>query len=84
VGQLGQTLNILAFGQASLFCGGSSFQITTDLPISVQELRELVHARFPIMPVNFMVAVNLEYAANDRMISSTDLEIAIIPPVSGG
>ncbi|MEN9639926.1 MAG: hypothetical protein RLZZ262_1795 [Bacteroidota bacterium] len=78
------SLNILAFGQASLFCGGSSFVINAALPITVDELRCLIHKKFPMMPTNYMVAIQLEYASNDQIIGDSNCEIAIIPPVSGG
>jgi hypothetical protein len=84
VGPLEHTLNILAFGQASLFCGGGRFEISTSLPITVSQLRHLIQLRFPMMPANYMVAIQLEYAANERIIDSPHLEIAIVPPVSGG
>lgn len=77
-------MTILAFGQASIFCGGSSFVLDTVLPITVEEFRGLIRKKFPMMPTNYMVAIQLEYAENDRIIDNVNTEIAIIPPVSGG
>lgn len=84
LGSLEQSLNILAFGQAAQFCGGARFELAVSLPLAVSDLRVLIQTRFPLMPVNYMVAINMEYASNDRIIDDTSAEIAIIPPVSGG
>jgi molybdopterin converting factor subunit 1 len=50
----------------------------------VSGLVELLHARFPsLLSVEFKVAVNKEYADDDRVLVEGD-EVAIIPPISGG
>lgn len=67
---------------------GSS-QIQYDLPgpsITVPELKEHLAQTYPaarsLISISF-VAVNQEYASNERSITAED-EIALIPPVSGG
>lgn len=55
-------------------------------PIStVGELKEFILQAYPkIKALNsLLIAVNSEYAENEKVINSTD-EIALIPPVSGG
>lgn len=52
---------------------------------SVKELRTKLVDTYPEFSSiqGFMIAVNQEYATDDMSLSSND-EVAIIPPVSGG
>jgi molybdopterin converting factor small subunit len=77
-------LNLLAFGQASQFCGGKTFVLQVELPMTISDLRQAIQQKFPLMPANYMVAVDLTYAADTLVIDKENAEIAIIPPVSGG
>jgi len=51
----------------------------------VKDLRVKLHESFPEFSTikGFMIAVNQEYATDGMSLSSND-EVAIIPPVSGG
>jgi molybdopterin converting factor small subunit len=77
-------ITVLAFGQSSQFCGGKTFVVSVHLPMTILDLRQAIHQKFPLMPPNFMIAVDLTYAADTRVIENENAEIAIIPPVSGG
>jgi molybdopterin converting factor small subunit len=77
-------LTVLAFGQANQFCGGKTFVIQMELPMTIMDLRKAIHQKFPLMPANFMIAVDLTYAADTYVVANENAEIAIIPPVSGG
>jgi molybdopterin converting factor subunit 1 len=53
---------------------------------TVAEIRERLSARYPLLAgliARSAVAVNGEYAPDDRALGDTD-EVALIPPVSGG
>ncbi len=52
---------------------------------SVGDLRKTLSSRFPKLDKlnSLFIAVNQEYAADDKAILVSD-EIALIPPVSGG
>ena len=78
------TVNVLAFGIAKDIFGGSSIEIELN-DADVRSLKVLLEERYERLKnlKSYMVAVNNEYAADDKPISATD-EIAIIPPVSGG
>lgn len=53
--------------------------------IEVGALRNKLQTLFPDLSSirGYMVAVNQEYASDDKILTSND-EVAIIPPVSGG
>ena len=62
--------------------------VAVDLPdgATVSDLRSALVKQFPDLAGlagHVMVAVNMEYAADDRRITP-DTEVACIPPVSGG
>jgi molybdopterin converting factor small subunit len=63
-------------------------EVVLELPeqATVGDLRRSLAAAFPALrPLipNLMVAVNAEYAPDDQVIAP-GLEVALIPPVSGG
>lgn len=80
-------MNILFFGIAKDIVGSSELNFTNDnnVPKSVAELKKQLVNNYPDFSAltSFAVAVNSEYAEDDVFLSTND-EIAIIPPVSGG
>lgn len=78
-------MKILAFGIAREIFGGSTIDVELQEQATVSELKQLLEERYQRLKAirSYMVAVNNEYAADDKAISAQD-EIAIIPPVSGG
>ncbi|MCO4292377.1 MoaD/ThiS family protein [Solitalea sp. MAHUQ-68] len=64
---------------------GSSVYCPNDEFYTVGHLREHLYQSFPLLQKlnSLMIAVNMNYAEDHIMLSSTD-EIALIPPVSGG
>jgi molybdopterin synthase sulfur carrier subunit len=75
---------IRAFGITKDLLGGKDSVIEIR-GTTVGELREELNERFPeLMGLkSLFIAVNNDYADDDRVLKSTD-EIALIPPVSGG
>lgn len=59
---------------------------TTEASVTVDQLKEILTENYPaaasLIAVSF-VAVNQEYARGEVLITSED-EVALIPPVSGG
>lgn len=78
-------MKILAFGIAKEIFGGSAIDVELQEQATVSELKQLLEERYERLKAirSYMVAVNNEYAADDKVISAQD-EMAIIPPVSGG
>lgn len=78
-------MKILAFGIAREIFGGSTIDVELQEQATVSDLKQLLEERYERLKAirSYMVAVNNEYAADDKVISAQD-EIAIIPPVSGG
>lgn len=78
-------MKILAFGIAREIFGGSTIDVALNDNATVGALKQLLEERYGRLKAirSYMVAVNNEYAADDKAISAQD-EIAIIPPVSGG
>ena len=80
-------MEVLLFGIAKDIVGDSSFRFSEEeiVPGSVSELKEKLKSVFPEFAKlsSLAVAVNSEYAADDKKLGKGD-EIAIIPPVSGG
>ncbi len=78
-------IKILAFGIAREIVGG--FETTLDLPTdtTVASLKQQLITQFPDFQklATLKLAVNTDYAADDLVLTSND-EIVIIPPVSGG
>ncbi|MGE8429742.1 MAG: MoaD/ThiS family protein [Sphingobacterium sp.] len=78
-------LNILAFGITKDILGSAEKEIVVMEGISVGQLSNILETDFPQLKKlkSFFIAVNEEYAEEERIIESGD-EIALIPPVSGG
>ena len=80
-------MEVLLFGIAKDIVGNSQLQFSepNKMPNSVSELKKMISKNYPEFSKlsSLAVAVNNEYAQDDVKLS-TDDEIAIIPPVSGG
>lgn len=77
-------ITVLAFGIARDIFGGKSIQIQVD-GATTGNLKAILEQQYPRLKelASYMIAVNDEYAPDNRTINISD-EIAIIPPVSGG
>lgn len=77
-------IKVLAFGIAKDIFGGSQIEVELG-EASIKALKTLLEDRYHRLRdlKSYLVAVNNEYATDERIINSND-EIAIIPPVSGG
>ncbi len=75
---------IRAFGITKDLLGGRDTLIEIN-GTTVGELRQELSERFPELLdlKSLFIAVNNDYADDDRLLKPTD-EIALIPPVSGG
>jgi molybdopterin synthase sulfur carrier subunit len=78
-------INVLAFGIAKEIIGNSVIDLEVNDTDSIGGLRSLLEKDFPALKKlgTYMIAVNNEYAGEQKTIKPTD-EVAIIPPVSGG
>ena len=76
---------VLVFGIGKDIMGGSSIALDIDLPVSVGDFKQYLLDKYPAFTDvrSVAIAINNEYALDDDNISSDD-EVAIIPPVSGG
>jgi molybdopterin synthase sulfur carrier subunit len=72
-------ISILTFGIAKDIFGESSVSLQLDSAATTGDLKTALEAKL----ASYMVAVNNEYAEDNRAITERD-EVAIIPPVSGG
>lgn len=62
--------------------------VSVDAPATVGAVRRALERRaaecgWPAAIARSLIAVNLEYARDDRLVSASD-EVALIPPVAGG
>jgi len=77
-------INLLLFGIfTDIFC---SNKIELSLPnnSTVGDLKEYISKRYPkTKNLNFVVAIDENYAINDKIIKENQV-VALIPPVSGG
>ena len=79
-------MKIISFGVTKDITGSLYLDIETgEKPVSVKELKENLFNKYPGLQnlKTLSIAVNNEYASNETMVSSQD-EVALIPPVSGG
>jgi molybdopterin converting factor subunit 1 len=78
-------MKVLAFGIAKDIFGASFTEADLGDGAMVMDLKTLLEGRYGKLKdlKSYLVAVNNEYAPDDRVINAND-EIAIIPPVSGG
>lgn len=79
------TFNLLAFGIVREIFDGKTMSLELFGNLTAGGLKNELEDRFPELKklASYLVAVNNEYAEDDRVIGPED-EIAIIPPVSGG
>lgn len=79
------TVTILAFGISRDIMGTPSLTLSLESPCTVGDLRRQLLARWPAMSTlaSLAIAVNSDYAMDDRLLQPDD-EVALIPPVSGG
>ena len=79
-------VNVKLFAAARQYCGCDDVTVELDEDATVRDLRASLAADYPaldaIIPAS-MIAINHDYAADDRKID-TNAELALIPPVSGG
>jgi sulfur-carrier protein len=77
-------LKIKTFGISRDILGGREVELDMN-GTSVGDLRNSLSRRYPQLDKlnSLFIAVNMEYAPDEKVLTSTD-EIALIPPVSGG
>lgn len=77
--------SIKAFGIARDIVNGRELVVEVPDGATVADLKKFLFTDYPRLCslTSLYVAVNAEYASDDRMLSEGD-EIALIPPVSGG
>ncbi len=78
-------IKILAFGIAKEIIGGTELSMDLAKDLSVGELKEKLTTDFPEFAKlrSLALAVNGTYVGDDLIVTSQD-EVVIIPPVSGG
>jgi len=79
-------INILFFATLRETVGARSIELEVPEEMTVAGLKELLENKYPkMMPArnSIMAAINREYAGDEQIITS-DSEIALFPPVSGG
>jgi molybdopterin synthase sulfur carrier subunit len=78
-------INILTFGITKDIIGNRTIEMELPEGSSVGYLKQVLLNSFPAFSdlKSLQVAVNEEFASNEFIITSQD-EIALIPPVSGG
>jgi len=77
-------LKIKTFGISRDILGGREVELDMN-GTSVGDLRRALSTQYPPLDRlnSLFIAVNQEYAPDEKVLSATD-EIALIPPVSGG
>ena len=79
-------IQVKLFALAGELAGRGGIELDLPLQATVADLRralvEQTPALAPLVP-RMMVAVNMDYAVDDRVLAEGD-EVACIPPVSGG
>jgi molybdopterin converting factor subunit 1 len=79
-------LGVKLFAAARELAGRVEVEVEASPGADVAELRELLAQQFPKLAAlarRSLIAVNAEYAADNKPITEGD-ELALIPPVSGG
>lgn len=78
-------INLKIFGMAKDLVGSSLLIVELDKGTTVTQLKDKLQKDFDGMKQmpSYMVAINGEYADEDRVVLRSD-EVAIIPPTSGG
>jgi len=79
-------LKVELFATARDLAGASSVEVTVTESASVVDLKTELAKQFPELSEivsRSAISVDLEYAANDKLLVEGS-EVALIPPVSGG
>ncbi len=78
-------LTIIAFGIARDILGGKEITYQLTPPFTVRHLLDSLQTDYPKIEglASIKVAINSQYVGDENTISSDD-EIVLIPPVSGG
>ncbi len=78
-------MKVLTFGITKDIIGSRSLEVPSNLALTVGELRQYVISKYPKMEKikSLAIAVNEEYATDDKRLNESDV-VALIPPVSGG
>jgi molybdopterin converting factor small subunit len=78
-------ITIQAFGIARDILKASSVNMDIDEDMKVSDVKVLLKEKYPDFELlaSLQLAVNTEYVGDDFQLSSND-EIVLIPPVSGG
>jgi sulfur-carrier protein len=80
------TIRALFFGRLSESVGGEPLGLTVAAETTAGALRATLAERYPAARAALatcMIAVNRDFASDDRMLADGD-EVAFLPPVSGG
>ncbi|MEO6526917.1 MAG: MoaD/ThiS family protein [Gemmatimonadaceae bacterium] len=79
------TVTVLLFASYADALGAASLDVELPRDSTVRDLVSAIRARpgADRLPATPLVAVNLQYAASDRIVLDGD-EVALIPPVAGG
>jgi molybdopterin converting factor subunit 1 len=79
-------IRVKLFAAMSELAGRDCVEIALPDGAAVAELRRQLAAQWPLIRTllsRSAIAVNHDFADNERVLQSTD-EVAVIPPVSGG
>jgi molybdopterin converting factor subunit 1 len=80
------TVTVMLFAATRELAGADSVAVELAPGATVGDLRAELSRRVPALAgllAKSALAVNHDFAENDRVLNSTD-EVAVIPPVSGG
>ena len=81
-----QSLSIKLFASIRQAMNSNEIKINIDNEITVLQMKEIIFETFPNFKksnIPFIVAVNHKYVTDSDVITTND-EVALIPPVSGG
>jgi molybdopterin converting factor subunit 1 len=79
-------ISVRLFAGARELAGANQLTLTAPRPITVSALRTLLVMQHPALRTlanSLLVAVDADYAADDRVLTEAN-EVAVFPPVSGG
>jgi len=81
-----QSLSIKLFASIRQAMNSNEIKINIDNEITVLQMKQIIFETFPNLKklnIPFFVAVNHKYVTDSDVITTND-EVALIPPVSGG
>ena len=78
-------ISVLFFGITTDLVKASQFSFEVEENSSIATLKTVLKAEFPQLENvnNYAIAVNEEYAGDEKVLKAGDV-VAVIPPVSGG